>query len=232
MSGRPKRRGRPPKTPGADKPKFQMHLLKKPKYLQNVETAPNTPVPTVTPQTSKRSSASRRSTAASAGGRITTAAAETPSRTTRRSIQKPKTPKTPAASKPKGRPSTSKKKKSTTASDKSHDYHYGSDFDESDKSDDHTESEQSDTNVEDVDDVSDSDFSVSGFSVTSRARKSNVSYIRNPSPEPLWLREGEIPKLELPKSSEDLLVPTEHVMQALCVYEVLRRFKSQVNSTF
>ena len=72
------------------------------------------------------------------------------------------------------------------------------------------------------------DFSVSDFSVASRARKSNISYIRNPSPEPLWLRSEEIPKLELPKSSEDLLVPTEHVMQALSVYEVLRRFKSQV----
>lgn len=228
MSGRPKRRGRPPKTPGADKPKFQMHLLKKPKYLQNIETANTTPVASTTPQSSRRSSASRRSAQVSASGR-NAPVPETPSRTTRRSTQKPKTPKTPAVLKPKARPSTSKKKKSTAASDKSHDYHYGSDFDVSDKSDDHTESEQSDTNVEDVDDVSDSDFSVSSFSVTSRARKSNVSYIRNPSPEPLWLRDDEIPKLELPKSSEDLLVPTEHVMKALCVYEVLRRFKSQVN---
>lgn len=228
MSGRPKRRGRPPKTPGADKPKFQMHLLKKPKYLQNIESVNTTPVATVTPQTSKRSSASRRSAQISASGR-NTSVVETPSRTTRRSTQKPKTPKTPVVSKPRARSSVSKKKKSTSASDKSHDYHYGSDFDESDKSDDHSESEQSDTNVEDIDDVSDSDFSVSSFSVTSRARKSNVSYIRNPSPEPLWLRDEEIPKLELPKSSEDLLVPTEHIMQALCVYEVLRRFKSQVN---
>lgn len=205
-----------------------MHLLKKPKYLQNVETANTIPVATITPQSSKRSSSSRRSAQVSASPR-NASTAETPSRTTRRSTQRPKTPKTPAVLKPKARPSTSKKKKSTAASDKSHDYHYGSDFDVSDKSDDHTESEQSDTNVEDVDDVSDSDFSVSSFSVTSRARKSNVSYIRNPSPEPLWLRDEEIPKLELPKSSEDLLVPTEHVMQALCVYEVLRRFKSQVN---
>jgi len=227
MSGRPKRRGRPPKTPSADKPKFQMHLLKKPKYLQNVETVVDTQTVAVATPVSGRST-SRRSAPAVTGSRAPVPA-ETPSRSTRRSIQKPKTPKTPAVSKPRARPSTSKKKKSTSASDKSHDYHYGSDFDESEKSEDLTESEQSDTNVEDADDVSDSDFSISDFSVASRARKSNISYIRNPSPEPLWLRNEEIPKLELPKSSEDLLVPTEHVMQALCIYEVLRRFKSQVN---
>ncbi|XP_050054752.1 nucleosome-remodeling factor subunit NURF301 isoform X3 [Aphis gossypii] len=226
MSGRPKRRGRPPKTPGSDKPKFQMHLLKKPKYLQNLET-----VDVVQSPPPARTAASRRSAPASVGNR-TAAVVETPSRNTRRSNQKPKTPKTPVAPKPRAlRASTSKKKttKKKTSVDKSHDYHYGSDFDESEKSEEPSESEQSDTNVEDaVDDVSDSDFSVSDFSVASRARKSNVSYIRNPSPEPLWLRGEEIPKLELPKSSEDLLVPTEHVMQALSVYEVLRRFKSQV----
>ncbi|VVC31946.1 Hypothetical protein CINCED_3A007015 [Cinara cedri] len=219
MSGRPKRRGRPPKTPGTDKPKFQMHLLKKPKYLQNVEA--------VAPAVSGRSVASRRSAPASTVSRSVTLLETTP-RTTRRSAQKSKTP---TVAKPKATPRTSnanKKKKFVAAvSNKSHDYHYGSDFEESDKSE-LTETEQSDTNAEDVDDVSDSDFSVSGFSVASRARKSNVSYIRNPSPEPLWLRDEEIPILELPKSSEDLLVPTEHIMQALCVYEVLRRFKNQV----
>ncbi|CAI6343705.1 unnamed protein product [Macrosiphum euphorbiae] len=230
MSGRPKRRGRPPKTPGSDKPKFQMHLLKKPKYLQNLETED---VVVQSPPAPGRSVASRRSASASVAARAAVVV-ETPSRNTRRSNQKPKTPKTPKTpAVPKGRaprPSTSKKKNTKKSTvDKSHDYHYGSDFDESEKSEDPSESEQSDTNVEDaVDDVSDSDFSVSGFSVASRARKSNVSYIRNPSPEPLWLRGEEIPKLELPKSSEDLLVPTEHIMQALSVYEVLRRFKSQV----
>lgn len=172
---------------------------------------------------------SRRSASAASTANRSVAAAKTPSRPTRRSVQKPKTPVSVAKTKA-SRPSTSKKKKSAANSlDKSNDYHYGSDFEESEKSEDElSESEQSDTNVEDADEVSDSDFSVSGFSVASRARKSNVSYIRNPSPEPLWLRDEEIPKLEIPKSSEDLLVPNEHVMQALCVYEVLRRFKSQV----
>lgn len=228
MSGRPKRRGRPPKTPGTDKPKFQMHLLKKPKYLQNVDTTTGA---TPAPLSSGRSAASRRSAPAFIGGGGIPAA--TPSRSTRRSVQKPKTPRTPAVVKPKAsRPSVGKKKKCSSknvSSIKGHDYHYGSDFEESEKSVDSSDSDQSDTNVEDVDDVSDSDFSVSGFSVASRARKSNISYIRNPSPEPLWIRDEEIPKLDLPKSSEDLLVPTENVMQALCVYEVLRRFKSQVN---
>lgn len=225
MSGRPKRRGRPPKTPSTDKPKFQMHLLKKPKYLQNVEA-----VVTVTTPVSGRSVASRRSAPASTVSQSVTLVETTPSRTTRRSVQKSK-PSTVA--KPKTIPrtsNTSKKRKFVAAvSNKSHDYHYGSDFEESDKSD-LSETEQSDTNAEDADDVSDSDFSVSGFSVASRARKSNVSYIRNPSPEPLWLRDEDIPILEIPKSSEDLLVPIEHVMQALCIYEVLRRFKNQVNN--
>lgn len=231
MSGRPKRRGRPPKTPGSDKPKFQMHLLKKPKYLQNAEAPSPVASASPSPAAGRSAAASRRSAPAAAGGR-NVAPSETPTRSTRRSNQKPKTPRTPAAPRPRAAPKSSaaKKKKSGSASaDKGHDYHYGSDFEESEKSDESSESEQSDTNVEDVDDVSDSDFSVGDFSVASRARKSNVSYIRNPSPEPLWLRGAEIPRLELPKSSEDLLVPTEHVMQALCVYEVLRRFKTQVN---
>lgn len=223
MSGRPKRRGRPPKTPGSDKPKFQMHLLKKPKYLQNVEAVATviTPVP-------GRSAASRRSAPASTISRGATLIEKTPSRTTRRSAQKPKT-STVIRTKAAPRTSFASKKKKFVAavSNKSHDYHYGSDFDESEKSD-LTDSEPSDTNAEDADDVSDSDFSLSSFSVASRARKSNITYIRNPSPEPLWIRDEEIPILEIPKSSEDLLVPTEHVMQALCVYEVLRRFKNQV----
>lgn len=225
MSGRPKRRGRPPKTPSSDKPKFQMHLLKKPKYLQNVDAA-------VASCSTLQSQSSRRSVPAAA-----VTAVDKPCRATRRSLQKPvKTSGTLKAKASLSRSSTagSKKKKSLAAvADKGHDYHYGSDFDESDKSDESSESEQSDTNIEDIDDATDSDFSVGGISVTSRARKSNITYIRNPSPEPLWLRSDEqIPKLELPKSSEDLLVPADHVMQAVCVYEVLRRFKSQVTYCF
>lgn len=222
MSGRPKRRGRPPKSPsGSDKSKFQMHLVKKPKYLQTTDAS--------SPTAGRSATASRRSAPASVGSRNATPLTK-PSRTTRRSVHKPKTA-APSKHKTPARPSVSKKKKSISAvsNNKNHDYHYGSDFEESDKSDDSSESEKSDTNVEDVDDVSDSDFSIGGFSVASRARKSTVSYIRNPSPEPLWLGGEKIPKLDLPKSSEDLLVPTEHVMQAVCVYEVLRRFKSQVN---
>lgn len=246
MSGRPKRRGRPPKPSGSEKPKFQMHLLKKPKYLQEATTIATSPstatatttiaaTPTSRPRalSSGRSSSSRRSAPSIATRSPATSGGTVPSRSTRRSSQKRKAPATPspAASKPKTpRPSTSKKsKKSAPTPDKGHDYHYGSDFDDSDNSEDPSESEQSDTNIEDVDEVSDSDFSLSSFSVASRARKSNVSYIRNPSPEPLWVRDEEISKLELPKSSEDLLVPNEHIMQSLCIYEVLRRFKSQVN---
>ncbi|KFQ63866.1 Nucleosome-remodeling factor subunit BPTF, partial [Pelecanus crispus] len=38
------------------------------------------------------------------------------------------------------------------------------------------------------------------------------------------LEEKDIPPLEFPKSSEDLMVPSEHIMNVIAIYEVLRNF--------
>ena len=50
-----------------------------------------------------------------------------------------------------------------------------------------------------------------------------------PTPLPFWLQsDREVPRLELPKSSEDLLLPAHQVLPACAVYEVLRKFSSEV----
>lgn len=38
------------------------------------------------------------------------------------------------------------------------------------------------------------------------------------------LEEKDVPSLEFPKSSEDLMVPNEHIMNVIAIYEVLRNF--------
>ena len=115
--------------------------------------------------------------------------------------------------------------------EKDTDYHYGSDFgdDSSGKSEEDddlkTESEDSYGNNDEA--SSDSDFSLSSYS-TADGGVRRTYYQRAPSPEPLWLQNRELPPLELPKPSEDLLVPRELVMNALSVYEVLRHFRALV----
>ncbi|XP_078510455.1 nucleosome-remodeling factor subunit BPTF isoform X2 [Lissotriton helveticus] len=59
----------------------------------------------------------------------------------------------------------------------------------------------------------------STYSSTPGRRKPRVHRPRSPI-----LEEKDIPPLELPKSSEDLMVPTEHVLEVNAVYEVLRNF--------
>eukprot|EP00058_Branchiostoma_floridae_P004689 XP_002590177.1 hypothetical protein BRAFLDRAFT_126069 [Branchiostoma floridae] len=100
-----------------------------------------------------------------------------------------------------------------------------------------------DDEEEDVDDVSDdlseeesdeSDYaeSESALSVYSESSFSTVSsskrrYIRHPRPKSpvVFDDEREVPPLTLPKSGEDLLLPTEHLMDAIAVYEVIRHFR-------
>ena len=114
-------------------------------------------------------------------------------------------------------------------------YHYGSDFgdESSEKSADDDDALQSDVessvSIGEPDPSSDSDFSLSSFSTASGTpRKGLLSQTRAPSPEPLWLQNRELPPLNLPKSSEDLLIPKEFVMQTLSIYEVLRHFRTLV----
>lgn len=70
---------------------------------------------------------------------------------------------------------------------------------------------------------SDSDFSVSSYSSGTPRRAP-----RPPSPEPIWLQAKEVPKLILPESSDDLLVPQNLALKATSIYEVLRRFRNLV----
>lgn len=118
------------------------------------------------------------------------------------------------------------------------DYHYGSDFDSASDSDisrgeaDLDEQVESDVDLpipgacdspEELSDAGDSDYSLSNHS---SVRKSETR--RAPTPVPLWLREEPIPELELPKTSQDLLLPADQVLPACAVYEVLRKFSTEV----
>ncbi|XP_063972664.1 nucleosome-remodeling factor subunit NURF301 isoform X2 [Diachasmimorpha longicaudata] len=220
MTGRgPKRRGRPPKSVVMERPKtFQYHLMKKPKYLQKGADTPSSQPSTPTasrPSSPVESEESRRST-----------------RSTRKSVS---TVTRGGKSRKGGHSSAYQKRSYNTNVDlRDSEYHYGSDFgdESSDKSevddDPLLQSEQeSSESVGEPDPSSDSDFSLSSFS-NGTPRKSLLSSARAPSPEPLWLQNRELPSLDIPKSSEDLLIGKEHVMPALSIYEVLRHFRSLV----
>jgi nucleosome-remodeling factor subunit BPTF len=72
---------------------------------------------------------------------------------------------------------------------------------------------------------SDSDFSLSSYSNVGPS----TSQTRSVTPEPVWLKQDIIiPPLELPKSSEDLLVPKQYVLRSLGIYEVIRRYRNLV----
>uniref|UniRef100_A0A6I8N7L7 Bromodomain PHD finger transcription factor n=1 Tax=Ornithorhynchus anatinus TaxID=9258 RepID=A0A6I8N7L7_ORNAN len=77
--------------------------------------------------------------------------------------------------------------------------------------------------MEDDDDASyctESSFrSHSTYSSTPGRRRQRVHRPRSPI-----LEEKDIPLLEFPKSSEDLMVPNEHIMNVIAIYEVLRNF--------
>lgn len=202
MYGRIKRRGRPPKTPNTERPKFQVHLLKKPQYLQNLEARGlNSPITSRT-SSPQGSETSRRSTA-------------------KKGTKRKSNPPT------RGGRGGNQKRKQTLETD----YHYGSDFEDSTDHDDDLGLSESETEPEKddpLDEMSDSDLSLSSFSTTSGTNK-KFSYISRMSPEPLWLQtERQIQPLELPRSSDDLLIPREYVMQTLSIYEVLRHFKSLI----
>lgn len=83
---------------------------------------------------------------------------------------------------------------------------------------------QSDS-AESFNNESDSDFSLSSYS--NAGPSSNQT--RSVTPEPIWIKDDiEIPPLELPKSSDDLMVPKQYVLRALGIYEVLRRYRNLV----
>lgn len=224
MSGRggAKRRGRPPKAVVMERPKkFQYHLMKKPKYLQRgAETPGSQPgTPTAsrpsTPQEQEPEPAPTR-------------------RSTRSRKPKPTREKHSKRGGHSGHSGYKSRGYNTSVDYHDSEYHYGSDFgdESSEKSDIEDDpllqsEDESSESVEEPDPSSDSDFSLSSFSTASGTpRRTLLSQQRPPSPEPLWLQNRELPKLELPRSSDDLLVPKDLVMPCLSIYEVLRHFRT------
>lgn len=216
MSGRgAKRRGRPPKTPTVDRQasKFQYHLLKKPKYLQNRAGGSDSQISTPTPSRASSpqdSESSRRSIS-----RPSTSSRLTASRRSNRGAKRGTSSATPVS---RGLNSSTYSKKGYES-----EYLYGSDFgdssDENDGDDDLLTPSETDSLIGDHE--SESDFSLSSFSNGSSSKRTP----RQPSPEPLWLQKKDLPQLELPESSDDLLVPLQYSMQTAAIYDVLRRFK-------
>uniref|UniRef100_A0A1L8DWQ1 Putative nucleosome remodeling factor subunit n=1 Tax=Nyssomyia neivai TaxID=330878 RepID=A0A1L8DWQ1_9DIPT len=211
MTGRGgKRRGRPPKTPVVERQsKFQYHLMKKPKYLLNKGSDSQMSTPSASRASSPQGSdGSRRSTF-------------------RASSSKARRSRGGGNSGKRGPSST------TTAYPRKgyeSEYHYGSDFgdstDKSDADDDPLLMSRSETDsLDDVDHESDSDFSLSSFSTNSNNLRRGP---RPPSPEPLWLQARDLPTLELPATSDDLLVPQHYALKVASIYEVMRRFRNLV----
>lgn len=216
MSGRgAKKRGRPPKSGTFEKNrKFQFHLLKKPKYLQaqNAGSGSLASTPSASRASSPQGSdISRRSTRKQRGGKT--------HKSKRGGLSN----------------SYSRRGYNPQAADfHESEYHYGSDFgdefsDRSDLEEDRV-SDSSEGSVAGDGGASDSDFSITSCSSTGGTpRKNNTNLIRPPSPDPLWLQEErKIPPLELPASSDDLIIPNNLVLQVVGIYEVLRHFRHLV----
>ncbi|XP_049634767.1 nucleosome-remodeling factor subunit BPTF isoform X5 [Suncus etruscus] len=82
------------------------------------------------------------------------------------------------------------------------------------------EEEEEEDDEDDASYCTESSFrSHSTYSSTPGRRKPRVHRPRSPI-----LEEKDIPPLEFPKSSEDLMVPNEHIMNVIAIYEVLRNF--------
>ncbi|KAK4876450.1 hypothetical protein RN001_012872 [Aquatica leii] len=210
-----KKRGRPPKVQVAERTKkFQYQLLKKPKYLQNLNKGSDSQ--SSTPTTSRPCSPQDYES----GKRSAT---RTRGKDGHRSSRKG------------GLVGSAYPRRGYNPHADYHDseYHYGSDFgdessdNKSDVDDDLGFSgSESGGSVDDGDRSSDSDFSLSSFSTVSGTPRRTV--LRPPSPEPLWLQNRELPPLELPRSSDDLLVSRENIMTVVSIYEVLRHFRNLV----
>ncbi|GBM38532.1 Nucleosome-remodeling factor subunit BPTF [Araneus ventricosus] len=73
-------------------------------------------------------------------------------------------------------------------------------------------------------------YSQSSFSTISSTTPAKRKWCKRAT-TPVFLQERDYPILTLPKSSDDLLLPREYLMQALSVYEVLRHFRNILRLT-
>ncbi|XP_032667402.1 nucleosome-remodeling factor subunit NURF301 isoform X2 [Odontomachus brunneus] len=231
MTGRgSKRRGRPPKSVVMERPKkFQFHLLKKPKYLQN-RTVSGAETPGSQPSTPTASRPTSPSVESEESNKRSTRTRKSRGQRDRHSRKGGH-----SGSAAGGGGAYQRRGYNPNVDYGDSEYHYGSDFgdESSDKSEPdedvlHSDVDSSES-VEEPDPSSDSDFSLSSYSTTSGTpRKGPFIQQRPPSPEPLWLQHRDLPPLLLPKSSDDLLLPKELVMPSLSIYEVLRHFRTLV----
>ncbi|XP_030839912.1 nucleosome-remodeling factor subunit BPTF isoform X3 [Strongylocentrotus purpuratus] len=108
----------------------------------------------------------------------------------------------------------------------------GGDFNEellqSSSSEDESSSNSSHADLPDEDDLELEEDSDSDDSSSTAAKKRLLLSRTNRSLALPFLEEEEIPPLELPKTSSDLLLDNQDMMQALSVYEVLRHFSQQL----
>lgn len=211
-----KKRGRPPKVQVSERTKkFQYHLLKKPKYLLNYKPPDSQ---TSTPTASRASSPQE-------------------SESSRRSSTRIRGKDGHRAGRKSGYAGSAYQRRGYNSSQAEYhesEYHYGSDF--GDESSDNKSDIEDDLGISESesepsvgDPSSDSDFSLSSYSTLSGTPKKNLNVNRVPTPEPpLWLQNRELPPLILPKSSDDILVPKECMMEVLSIYEVLRHFRNLV----
>jgi nucleosome-remodeling factor subunit BPTF len=71
-----------------------------------------------------------------------------------------------------------------------------------------------------------SEFSMNSF--TSLTGKTGMPGTRPSTPNPLWLQDKNLPHLELPMSSDDLMVASNFALKITSIYEVMRRFRNLV----
>lgn len=119
------------------------------------------------------------------------------------------------------------------------DYHYGSDFDSGsggESEPEMVEDEELDVESDDdlMPDISEAETDIidedgsDSLSINSGLVAKNKQVFA-PTPLPYWLQsDQELPTLNLPESSDDLLLPLHQVLPACAVYEVLRKFSSEV----
>lgn len=118
--------------------------------------------------------------------------------------------------------------------DKESEYLYGSDFELDDLSD----KEESDSRslsdeggeLQDDDDIrlTDEDASMSSYCTNGSTPNIFMVDSRPQTPVPVWLQDRQYPPLELPNSSDDLLLPKAYILKAVGIYEVLRHFRTLV----
>lgn len=118
--------------------------------------------------------------------------------------------------------------------DKESDYMYGSDFELEEIEDESDYKSASGEETRDIEEgeeefMSDGELSVSSFSTTHSGTPLSFHPPSRPlTPVPVWLQDRPYPQLDLPKSSDDLLLPSGHVLRAVGIYEVLRHFRTLV----